>query len=258
MTKTYYDEEMSRQQKKVAMTTDMRKQREVVLEKLALKPGEHVLDLGSGNGIFCQEIQEIVGPTGHVTGIDNSDVMIAMAADICPQATFVKGDATALDIANESLDAVTTAQLLCFVPDIDKALSEIFRVLKPGGRLVILDTDWGTLVWNCSNTDLMTRVMAALKSPYADEFVPRTLSRRLKAAGFSVTDRVAHTILNFEPDPDTYSQQMAGYVEPIMKKSQKFASGELEQWKQDLEDKAARGEYMFSINRMIFSATKPS
>ena len=94
MSEQFYDEDKARQQEKVAATPDMVAQRRAMLELLDLKEGEHVLDVGSGNGIFAREILETVTDSGHVCGIDSAEPMVAMATDICPAGKFLQGDAT--------------------------------------------------------------------------------------------------------------------------------------------------------------------
>ena len=257
MTDSFYDEEMAHRQEKVASTKDMVSQRKVMLALLNLRKEEHVRDVGSGNGIFAREMVEIVGESGHVCGVDSADAMVNIAQSLCPGGTFLKGEATDLPIEESIYDAVTASQLLCFIPDVDKAISEFFRVLKPGGRLVILDSDWGSLVWNCRNKDLMDQAIALLTSPYVDAHTPRTLSRRLTEAGFKITDRQTMTVLNWEPDPDSYSQQTVGFIKAMMEDSPNFTQRDWETWAADQAEIADAGEYMFSLNRYIFTAIKP-
>lgn len=258
MSEQFYDEDKSRQQEKVAATPDMVAQRRAMLELLDLQEGEHVLDVGSGNGIFAREILETVTDSGHVCGIDSAEPMVAMATDICPAGKFLQGDATDLPVEDLSFDVVTASQVLCFVSDIDKALSEMFRVLKSGGRLVILDSDWGSLVWNCRDRALMDRVVRMMTGPpYADAHVPRTLSRRLVSTGFQITDRHAFSVLNWEPNADSYSRQLVGFIKPMMESSDAFTEKDWDAWDADQIATAEAGEYMFSLNRYIFTAVKP-
>ena len=257
MMQQFYDEDMARQQVKVAATPDMVAQRRVMLDLLDLKEGEHVLDVGSGNGIFAREMLETVTDSGHVCGIDSAEPMVVMAAGLCPNGRFLQGDATALPVEDLSFDVVTASQLLCFVSDVDKALSEMFRALKPGGRLVILDSDWGSLVWNCRDQALMDRVITMMTGPYADAHVPRTLSRRLVATGFQITDRRAFSVLNWEPDADSYSRQTVGFLKPMMEASDEFTEEDWDTWDADQTATAEAGEYMFSLSRYIFTAVKP-
>lgn len=257
MAEGFYNEDMARQQERLAATPDMVAQRRIVLDLLVLEAGECVLDIGSGNGIFAREMLKIVGGEGQVCGVDSSAAMVVMASHLCPEGRFHEGDATDLPVEDHTFDAVTASQLLCFVADNDKAVSEMFRVLKPGGRAVILDSDWGSLVWNCRNRDLMDRTIRMLTRPYADAHVPRTLSRRLTAAGFKIAERRVHTVVNWQPDSDSYSKQTIGFIKPMMEASPEFTDEDWETWIADQEATAVAGEYLFSLNRFIFSAVKP-
>ena len=104
----------------------------------------------------------------------------------------------------------------------------------------------------------MDRVVALLTSPYADAHVPRTLSRRLAATGFAITDRRTLTVLNWEPHPDSFSRLTAvGFIKPLMESSHDFTDEHWEAWDEDQRETAEAGEYMFSLNRYIFCASKP-
>ena len=257
MTEQFYDESMARVQEEITATPDLIAQRRTMLDLLALKEGEHVLDVGSGNGIFVREMLAIIGENGHVCGVDSSEPLLNMARGICPKGVFLKGDATDLPVEDLTYDVVTASQVLCFINDAAKAISEMYRVLKPGGRLVVLDSDWASLVWNCRNQELMDRVIKMLTGPYADSHVPRTLSRHLIDIGFKITGRHSFTVLNWEPDLDSYSQQTVGFIKPMMEASSDFTKEDWEAWDADQKSTAKAGEYMFSLNRYIFIAVKP-
>jgi arsenite methyltransferase len=258
MKEEYWSEEKAQEQAKAAATREMVAQRRAMLDALDLDPGERVLEVGSGNGMLAREMLAIVGASGHVCGVDSSGPMVKLAEEICPNARFIRGDATDLPVEDLSFDVVTASQLLCFLADVDKALAEMFRVLKRGGRLVVLDSDWGSLVWNCRDQALMDRAVALLTSPYADAHVPRTLSRRLVGAGFDITDRRTLTVLNWEPDPDGFSRLTAlGFIKRLMESSDDFTDQDWDAWDADQRATAKAGEYMFSLNRYIFCASKP-
>lgn len=258
MAQEFYTEDMVRQQEKLALTPDIARQRKELLASLALRPGERALDVGAGNGIFARDMKEAIGAEGAIYGIDSSPLMVDLAAGFCPGGAFRQGDATALPHDDGAFDVVTASQLICFVPEPDAAVREMFRVLKPGGRAVILDTDWDSLVWNCRDEALMARAMALFRSPYADACAPRTLSRRLTAAGFGITERRSFTVLNWEIDPDSYAQQTAGFIKAMMADSEAFTDEDWERWSADQAAAAAAGEFMFSLNRYIFRAGKPA
>jgi ubiquinone/menaquinone biosynthesis C-methylase UbiE len=165
-----FDEATSRRVKATYTTPDVAGQRRAIRTALGLKPGEDVLDIGSGPGFLASEMGAEAGPGGSVTGVDPSPSMLSIArgqrqaADSAP-VTFSPGEATALPCAATSFDAVTATQVYEYVGDVPAALAEAWRVLRPGGRLLVLDTDWDSIVWRSSDNDRMRRVLTAWDWP---------------------------------------------------------------------------------------------
>lgn len=106
---------------------------------LGLRPGESVLDVCCGTGDFLVPLRKAVGPAGRVAGVDFCEPMLVLARSKDAQAVLGLGDACELPVASGSIDAVTVGWGLRNVPDVDAALREAVRVLKPGGRFVTLD-----------------------------------------------------------------------------------------------------------------------
>ena len=109
-----------------------------------LAPGEDVLDVGSGAGTDSLIAAQMVAPGGGVTGIDMTPEMLAKSrlnADEMgiSNVQFVEGEAEHLPFPHESFDVVISNGVIDLVPDKDAVYSEIFRVLRPGGRVQIAD-----------------------------------------------------------------------------------------------------------------------
>jgi demethylmenaquinone methyltransferase/2-methoxy-6-polyprenyl-1,4-benzoquinol methylase len=108
--------------------------------KLAgLQPGDTALDLCCGTGKLAHELLPFVRPGGRVIGIDFSNRMLEIARRLEPEIEFVLGDATSLPHPDGTVSAVTIGFGLRNLVDRQAALKEMFRVLRPGGRLVILE-----------------------------------------------------------------------------------------------------------------------
>lgn len=110
--------------------------RKLTTEAVAPKPGEHILDLAAGTGTSSVPF---AAAGAKVTACDMSHGMLAEGRKRHPQLEFVYGDGTNLPFEDETFDAVTISYGLRNISDTEKALSEMHRVTKPGGRIVVAE-----------------------------------------------------------------------------------------------------------------------
>jgi arsenite methyltransferase len=246
-----FDEEASRRVEATYTTPDVVEQRRQVIAVLDLRPGERVLDIGSGPGLLAAEMAEAVGPEGSVDGVDPSESMLGMARARGVQGTeFHAAHALALPFSDGGFDAAVATQVYEYVDDMPAALAEAHRVLRPGGRLLVLDTDWGSIVWRSSDDERMRRVLRAWDEHLADPHLPRRLTALLREAGFRIARRAAIPLLNAGYDERTYSHYLIGFIRAFVPGRQGLSEHDVAAWAEDL---VAQGEdYFFSLNRYVF------
>lgn len=110
------------------------------LKRAGLLPGMRMLDVATGTGLLAREAMGILGPTGTLVGVDPSAGMLAeWRRALGAQASLVRGTAEALPVADGRFDFVALGYALRHIPDLRAAFSEFHRVLRPGGRVLVLE-----------------------------------------------------------------------------------------------------------------------
>jgi ubiquinone/menaquinone biosynthesis C-methylase UbiE len=162
----------------------------LMLERMALAPGAAVLEVGCGPGTDVLDLVEVVGPAGRLVGLDASEAMIAEARRRASErqivATFEVGDVQALPFPDATFDVCRAARLLEHLPDARQALSEMARVTRRGGRVVVFDFDWDTLVIDHPDRETTRTIVLSYSDSIRNGWIGRQLPRVFKEQGLEV------------------------------------------------------------------------
>jgi len=170
----------------------------------ALRPGEVVLDLGSGAGVDCFLAASKVGPSGRVIGVDMTPEMVSRARALARSSgqanvEFRLGEIEHLPVADASVDVVLSNCVINLVPDKGQVYREAFRVLRPGGRLVVADVLATRPISDELRNDPERWASCSSGALTRDE-----VTERLHAAGFESIDLTVH---GEGPTPDSLQAQ---------------------------------------------------
>ena len=183
---------------------EMQAMLEQYLSRVEVPDSARVLELGCGSGPATRAIANLPR-VSHVTGIDPSLLFLESAQTASkgiPTITFEEGDARSLVFDDESFEIVLSHTTLCHVPEPEKALKEAYRVLVPGGQLVVFDGDYATMSLAIGDFDpLQQCVDALLKNFVHDQWFMRHLPKMAADAGFDVRKMDGHGYVKIA-DPD--------------------------------------------------------
>jgi arsenite methyltransferase len=256
-----FDEETSRRVEAVYQTPDVIAQRRQVLKALTLRAGEQVLDIGSGPGLLAHEMALSVGQGGRVCGIDSSEDMLVMSKRRCadkPWIEFRKADAAQLPYPDKSFDAAVSTQVYEYVADIPAAFTELYRVMRQHSRVLIMDTDYGSLVIHTKNQVRMERILSAWNEHFVHATLPRTVSRQLREAGFTIRQREVIPMFNPEYQENTFAKGALSIMASFAVGRKGVSQEEASAWLAEFADLDKQGEFFFSLNRYLFVADKPA
>lgn len=254
-----FDDETSRQIEAVYQTPDVIAQREKVLAMLAPREGKTALDIGCGPGLTTQALALQVGASGKVIGVDIADPMLSLARRRCenlPQVDFEKCDILRMPYDTASFDIALASQVYEYVEAIDQSLVELARVVRTGGRVLLVDTDWESCVWASSDDARMRRVLETWNTHIPHPQLPRTLKQRLERAGFIDVQVDIVPILNLSYDPNTYSVGMMKVIGAFAAGRNGLSQADIDDWHADAQATGKNDAYFFSLNRYVYRAKR--
>ncbi|MEX0340912.1 MAG: methyltransferase domain-containing protein [Arenibacterium sp.] len=255
-----YDTAAAESLEAVYLGPDVVAQRNDTMQRIAVQQGERVLDIGSGPGFLAAAIADQTGPNGKVIGIDISPQMVDRAGQRNQREwlSYQCADAVALPFPDGYFDVVVSTQVAEYVPDIAAFSCEVHRVLKPGGRGLILATDWGGVCWHSEDPERMDKVLKAFAPHCADSQLPRTLTARLRKAGLVVDEVSYFSIINVDRYDGCYGELTVPFIMAYVKSQNTVSDEVLQAWADEQVALNARGEHFFATGRFSFAISKPS
>lgn len=233
--------------------------RDWALAALAPQSGEVAVDVGCGTGAEVRRIAALVGPDGRSVGVEPHAGLRTTAVQRAAGTTadFVDGDATHLPFEDASVDVLRCERVYQHLADPQAAADEVARVLRPGGRAVILDSDWGTAVTHPGDPDVVGRYRASMNGRIANPYSGRLLRTQLQKAGLVVDPDIGSQALVF-PDEMTSNPIIVRTNAAEAVKEGVLTQAEAEQLEADIVTATARGEAFVSVTMYAVVGRKPA
>lgn len=260
MSQLVFDADAARRIERMYRIGDAVRRRGIAREALGAGSGERILDVGCGPGFYCAELLEEVGPSGSVTGVDGSQAMLELAARRCAgheNIGFHEGDAVSLPVEDACFDGALCVQVLEYVADPTAALAEMYRALRPGGRVLVWDIDWTAFSLHSEDPVRMERVLRAWDEHLAHPSLPRTLGPRLRSAGFHDIRMQAHAFAALDFDPEAYyGAAIVPFIGTFVVGRNGLTEEEAKAWVGEQRELGERGEFYVASTQFCFTAIK--
>jgi ubiquinone/menaquinone biosynthesis C-methylase UbiE len=227
------------------------------IELLGVRLGHHVVDVGCGIGDLARAIAGRVGSTGRVVGIDHSQVMLDEARRRLRSTTvpveLLAQDATELTVASYTFDAAVCERVFQHLAAPERAMAELVRITRPGGRVVVIDTDWGMHAIHGADARLTEVIVDAWSRNAANGLAGRRLSALFADARMRERAIVAETITSTDPlqplrPPFTAMAAVAVGAGAVN-------AADAERWLCQLAGAGARGQFFWAVTLFAVAGT---
>lgn len=244
--------------RKAAAMTQTLKQRTYTL--MNIQPGHQLLDVGCGPGIDTIELARCVDATGHVYGVDIDKDMLAEAdalaekENLRDRLTHQQADVLTLPFETDQLDACRAERLFQVLPvavDKTQVLNELLRVIKPGGRIVLADTDWATASVDYDDPALERKLMGFFAQQLRpNAYAGRQFFRMLKQQGLRNIEIELFPMLVMDYTQTPFGDWLCGeaLAQAIVE------TDAIQQWQRSLTELSENGEFYCTVNMVVVSA----
>jgi ubiquinone/menaquinone biosynthesis C-methylase UbiE len=229
-----------------------------ILQQLRLSPGQVALDVGCGTGEDVVAMAESVAPNGQAIGVDASTAMIAEATSRHArhaQVSFRALDAHHLPFDPGSIDACRAERTLQHVVDPGRVVTEMARVLRPGGRIALTDPDWETLVVEGSDPALSAAIVGAHIKRHPQPTMGRRLSGLLQKNGIVDIELSAQVVMYRDLESARRAFGIARDLSAVVAAGV-INEGQGRRWLSDLQEADADGRFFCAVTGFRAAGTK--
>jgi ubiquinone/menaquinone biosynthesis C-methylase UbiE len=228
-------------------------------ELLGARLGHRLLEAGCGTGDVTRALAGIVGRDGFVVGVEASSVMLREArrrlgAGNLP-VELRSGDVNDLDDPDGSFDGVMCERVFQHLDRPDLAIAELVRVTRSGGRICVVDTDWGMHAVHGADPALTAKIVDAWRANAANGLAGRRLPSLFAGASVRDTTVIAATITSTDPRRPTLPPFTT--MATVAERSGAVAAGAGATWLAQLVDAGRRGEFFWAVTMFAVGGTRP-
>jgi ubiquinone/menaquinone biosynthesis C-methylase UbiE len=233
--------------------------RAAATELLGARLGHQLVDVGCGTGDLARALGGRVGPSGTVLGVDASETMLTEARRRAGATTlpveFRRGDILHLDLDDAGCDGTVCERVFQHVASPPAAIAELVRITRPGGRIVIIDTDWGLHAIHGADPNLTATIANCWAENAANGLVGRQLPALFADAG--LRDPIVRAETMTSTDPMRPARPPFTTMAAVAARAGAVSAKQADSWLGQLVDAARRGHFFWALTMFAVASTRP-
>lgn len=233
--------------------------RAAATELLGVRLGHHLVDAGCGTGDVARALAGRVGPTGSVVGVDASETMLTEARRRTGTTTapleFRHGDITNLELDDATYDGALCERVFQHLASPPSAMAELVRITRPGGRIVVIDTDWGLHAIHGADPTLTAAITDCWARNAANGLVGRQLPALFADVGLRDPTVILETMTSTDPQQPSAPPFTA--MAAAASRTGAITAADAQTWLDQLTDAGRRGHFFWAVTIFAVASRRP-